>query len=321
MSSYWSSSSANRSLAWSLGNNGLGRFLLEFPLNLDWYYEQPFTEFQSLEHRKERTGFQHEFIVLILLDGSICRLERMGDPDARFDALRSQGSIAHDIAQYFPPDKLSEACLGTSDIVAEITFPHRLDIIDVLRVCRAIHEGEKTRNYTLQCFNCYFFAIAIQSVLTRLVAGWGETFTLETWRSGLQNVRSDLTDVYQTPRSARDERPPFIRIYSLLKSDIQWPAEDLLGQLLDKLYDPESFTQIRKAWNSVLWHSDVELAVDYVVENRAKEVMLEVLKDGEHSSADQNLDMLSISDMHSEPAKHQCRILLLKLVSQAASMS
>ncbi|KAG8686324.1 hypothetical protein FRC08_012566, partial [Ceratobasidium sp. 394] len=121
-------SSINPSIAWARGKRGEGRFRITLPLDPTWYNEQACTWFRSLEHRKERNGFRHEFIVLKLEDNSICRIERMGDPDASFDAIGNQGIAAHDIAQSFLPDKLSDAHLDTSDVVAEITFPYSLNL-------------------------------------------------------------------------------------------------------------------------------------------------------------------------------------------------
>jgi hypothetical protein len=319
MSSFWSASSANLSLAWSLGNGGKGRFPLKFPLNLAWYHEQKCKQFRSLQHRKERgAGFQHEFIVLILLDNSICRLERMGDPSARFDALSAQGSVAHDVAQYFTSDKLSEACLGTSDIVAEITFPYDLDLIDVLRVCRAIHEGEKTCNYTLRSFNCYFFALAIQSVLTRRVVVLGEGVSDDTWISSIRSGLGTLSDMYEMPLSARGEQPTFLRIYSLLQPDIQWPRDDLLESLETRLSGSELFRQVHKGWSTMLWHSNIALAIDHILDNRIRDVMVHVWQTNMQNFDMNPDDQLHTSDMGSKLANDQCRTQLNQLVSQAA---
>jgi hypothetical protein len=316
MSSFWSASSVNPALAWSLGNGGKGRYPLKFPLDLGWYYEQPCTRFQTLQHRKYRVGFEHEFIVLKLSDGSICRLERMGDPNARFDALSAQGSVAHDVAQCFPPDKHSEACLDVSDVVAEVTFLRRLDLLDVLRVCRAIHEGERTCNYTLQSFNCYFFALAIQSVLTRLVAGWKGVFLAEKCLRSTQCALSDMPKMLQ---STEDEKPLLARIYSLLQPQIQWPAEDLVDGLKEELLNQDLFLQIDRALSSVLWHSNLGLIIDDLLENRVRDVMVRVLHGGEHDPTSQDSQPPNISNVLSKPTKEECKSLLNLLISRAAS--
>ncbi|KDN33663.1 hypothetical protein RSAG8_13247, partial [Rhizoctonia solani AG-8 WAC10335] len=192
-------SSGNSSLTWSMGNGGKGRLLIQFLFALDvgWYAEQPCAKFQTFEHQKERSGFRHEFIILRLLDGSICHVEHMGDPNARFDALSHEGSIAYDMAQCFRLDEIDKACLLTSDVIAEVTLPCTFDIMDMLKICQAIHEGTKTRNYTLQVLNCYFFSISIQACLTRLVVHWEDKDLVTTWLSQVKEGVEALTDTFQ----------------------------------------------------------------------------------------------------------------------------
>ncbi|KAG8683409.1 hypothetical protein FRC11_013608, partial [Ceratobasidium sp. 423] len=80
----------NKLLAWSMGNGGRGYVRIEFPFNLAWCREQPSRNFLSFQHRKEPKGLRHEFIVLQMTDGSICGVERMGDPNAQVNALTPQ---------------------------------------------------------------------------------------------------------------------------------------------------------------------------------------------------------------------------------------
>ncbi|KAG8728935.1 hypothetical protein FRC11_009907 [Ceratobasidium sp. 423] len=130
MSFFLSSIPINSLLAWSLGNGGRGYVRVVFPFNLDWYKEQPSTKFNSFQHRKEQGGFRHEFIVLKMADGSLCRVERTGDPDARTRALTLQGSAAYDLIQSYRPDEIAKAHLDTSTIVADVHLPGELDLKD-----------------------------------------------------------------------------------------------------------------------------------------------------------------------------------------------
>ncbi|KAG8702281.1 hypothetical protein FRC09_004818 [Ceratobasidium sp. 395] len=302
-----SGSSINPSLTWSMGNAGKGRFHMTFPLKLAWYHEQPCTRFQSLQHRKEREGFQHEFIVLELTDGSICRVERMGDPNARFEAISATGTIAYDLAQSFSPDRLSEAHLDTSDVVARITLPVVFDLMDVLRICRAIHEGEKTDKYTLQKFNCYFFALAIQAVLTGLV---------RDWKGGLTNHDKRCLRALYTPSSLyissspSTQRPFILRIYSLLEPDTCWPAESLLLKLEQELCSQKLTEKADEALGAVLWHSDLGLAIDHVWCRQVRNLTTSML--------------LHTRDEHTAPGSFagssgNLRQLLLSLISRAVS--
>ncbi|CAE7193528.1 unnamed protein product [Rhizoctonia solani] len=282
-----SASSGNPSLAWVMGNGGKGRLVIEFPfsLNTGWYHEQSCTKFHTFQHRKERNAlFQHEFIVLNLLDGSVCRIERMGDPNARFDALSPRGAVAYDMAQSFRPDELELACLESSDIVAEVELAEDLDLIDVLKVCRAIHEGEKTRNYTLQVFNCYFFSLAIQVCLTRLVARWEDQQWLGSWLFQIREGAAKLTDVFESidsgmPRSLR----AFDRIYSILAPEDSHDRT-YTGRIVLKLQtwwninDRSIEENLTNHVNNVLWHSAMHLELDQFIKAEIRQVMVGVLK-------------------------------------------
>ncbi|CAE6421089.1 unnamed protein product [Rhizoctonia solani] len=285
-----SASSGNPSLAWSMGNGGKGRMLIKFPLPLDdgWYREQPCTIFRVFQHRKERSGFKHEFIVLQLLDGSVCRIERMGDPDARFDALSPRGSVAHDMAQCFRPDELDQASLDTSDVVAEVELPCDFDLMDVLKICRAIHEGEKTRNYTLQVFNCYFFSLAIQVCLTRLVAHWEDQQLFERWLSQINAGISALPDTFQpfADSSLRQGSILFRVYHALFPHDFDSTqntslVEEIKHRLQLWIHEhPGSILQeIVYRINTLLWHSTIDLGLDQFVEEKAREAVLIVVRE------------------------------------------
>lgn len=331
-----SASSVNRSLAWSLRTGGEGRVTIKFPFELGWYYEQPCKTFRSLQHRKERTGFRHEYIVLKFVDDSICRLERTGDPDARFTALSSEGSVAHDLAQCFRPEKIDEACLETSEIIAEVVFPRELDLLDVLLVCRAIHEGEKTGNYTLQIFNCYFFCLAIQSALTRLVADWGDSILHEDWTATITKATDTLTGIYQAPVPDGEKQSLWLHIYSLLGSHIEKPAQQLL-QTIRKIFDSSSvLAEMNQALNNVLWHSSLDLAADGILESRIRDAMVQVLRGEVSGTRNPNSfesELPRNSNTHQEPPRQnapplddsdhttitRCKLALKRITLLAAS--
>lgn len=272
--SFFSAPSANSSLAWVLGNRGEGRFTITFPCNLNWYNEQPCTRFQTLQHRKERTGFWHEYIVLKLMDGSICRLERMGHPYARIEALSAQGTTAHDIARCFRPKQIPEADLGGSDIIAEVTFPQPLDLIDVLRVCRAIQEGEKTCNYTLLSSNCYFFCLAIQACLTRLVADW----RIQSPSDDLVSVWKDsLNTLGDTLSLAGRQKAPLLRVYSMFSLSTSL-VDRIVEELLPRLNASLIQLYIDQALVAELWHSNLESRANLALENMTKRAVIRALQ-------------------------------------------
>ncbi|CAE6509056.1 unnamed protein product [Rhizoctonia solani] len=310
-------SSFNPSLAWSMGNGGKGRVNIKFPFEMGWYNEQPCTTFQALQHRKEPKGFKHEFIVLLMTNGYICRVERMGDPNARFDALSTQGSIAHDVAQVFPSYECKEAMLETSEIIVEFKFPCQLDLKLVLNICRALHEGEKTRNYTLRGFNCYFFALTLQSCLTRWIALdlWDAPALFKEWLHNLEEVmeqpqsqatylsamlsghsESTLAQLLLSlsPSGEISENELNI-IYSGPYYCLQY--RDMVGQKLQRIIDDE------------LWYTNLPGVPSYLIEQEVKQSLQEKL---------QHMANTSISESTEDGStKKQLGEAILELVSSA----
>ncbi|KAG8689446.1 hypothetical protein FRC11_002531 [Ceratobasidium sp. 423] len=102
-------------------------------LGEEWYNEHRDKTFHTLQYRKDNMAPWHEFILLFLTDGSVCRVERMGDvtPERRHDALFSKGIPAVDYMQVFPPPGVSAKGINPgpqpiedgSILVAEIIYP------------------------------------------------------------------------------------------------------------------------------------------------------------------------------------------------------
>ncbi|CAE6499862.1 unnamed protein product [Rhizoctonia solani] len=282
-SSQLSGSSGNSSLAWSMGNGGKGFVIIKFPLALDngWYSEQPCTKFRTFQHRKERKGLKHEFVVLKLLDGSVCRVERMGDPDARFNALSPQGSTAQDLAQCFGLEELEAARLGYSDLITEVELPHEFDLMDVLKICRAIQEGEKTRNYTLQVYNCYFFALAIQVCLTRFIAYWEDHGQFTVWLSTVGNAVNALADPIQIiPPKFPTYYPTVFKLYSTLSSLGGQATFMLMKETKSKLQDQiEAQPDMSYRINNLLWHSAIDSSLNEFIEEMVKQGLIAIFRE------------------------------------------
>ncbi|KAF8603462.1 hypothetical protein BDV93DRAFT_556485 [Ceratobasidium sp. AG-I] len=272
--SWLSASTSNTSLAWSLGNGGKGRFVVKFPSDLGWYRELACTRFQSLHHHKERSGLRHEFIVLQLQDGSICRLERMGDPYYRAEAISANGTTAHDIAQCFRQDQMDEARLGSSDILVNLTLPESLDLLDVLRICRAIQEGDKTCRYTLLGSNCYFFCLAIQACLTRLVANFEIRYPSNEWISVLN---SSLDELVSTMSSADHPNALLLRLDSMFPGSASL-VDRLVGEIKAKIVASLLQTRINQELKIELWHSNLGSRVSLAIEKLVQEAIVNVLE-------------------------------------------
>ncbi|CAE6403053.1 unnamed protein product [Rhizoctonia solani] len=275
-----SSSSFNPGLAWSLGSGGKGYLVIDFPFILDsgWYQEQSCTEFRTFQHRKEREGLRHEFIILKLLNGSVCRVERMGDPNARLNALATHGSVAHDIAQCFGSE--SEAHLESSELISETTLPCKYEIQDVLKICRAIKEGEKTRNYTLQVYNCYFFSIAIQACLTRFIAHWEDKECFEAWLLKVNEAIDELTktdQVFSSPRSSPYHHPLF-RLTSFI-STCDNQEESAMFRSWLTAWSPSVQRDMEQRVNNLLWYSTIGSSLNEFIEEKATEAILAMLQE------------------------------------------
>ncbi|KAF8593362.1 hypothetical protein BDV93DRAFT_612256 [Ceratobasidium sp. AG-I] len=274
MPSWLSTSTLNTSLAWSLGNGGKGRFVVKFPSDLCWYKELLCTRFRSLQHHKERSGLRHEFIVLQFLDGSICRLERMGDPFYRVEALSVRGTTAHDIAQCFRPDQIAEACLDSSDVITDLTLPESLDLLHVLRICRAIQEGDKTCKYTLLGSNCYFFCLAIQACLTRLVDDFEISYPPDNWISVLN---TSLDELANTLPSANHPKALLLRLDSMFPGSTSL-VDRVVAEIKPKIDASLLQTRVNQMLETELWHSNTGSSVSLAIEKLVQEAIVNALE-------------------------------------------
>ncbi|CAE6516441.1 unnamed protein product [Rhizoctonia solani] len=321
MSIMSSGSSPNRPLEWAKGADGRGRVRIQFPFELasGWYGEQPYTQFQSLDHREEAGAYsiRHEFIVLNMVDGSICRVERMGDPHTRLEALSQQGSPAYDVAQFYRPKAKPEAKLDRSRLISRISFPMKLDLVDVLLICRAIQEGDKTRNYTLRTFNCYFFSLAIQTCLTRLCVNWEDIVSRNDWYSQLCAATTAMPEALKSHRT-----PLLLQALCAFSPGEKRTKKNFLDGVQRKLCSeignrPEVFqNQLNSTLlDGVLWCSSLTSIPNWFLKKKTQKVIVDIL----HA----RLSKVSSSPRgskipeHQKQANHQLIGALAKLVSLA----
>ncbi|KAH7327655.1 hypothetical protein B0J17DRAFT_722648 [Rhizoctonia solani] len=329
--SFWlgtSVSSCNPPFAWSMGNGGKGRILISSPLSLDdgWYKEQPCTTFRALQHRKEQKGFKHEFIVLKLLDGSVCRIERMGDPEAPFDAPSPRVSFAHDMAQCFRPDELDQACLDSSNIIAEIELPLDFELMHVLKICRAVQKEEKTRNYTPQIFNCSFLSLAIQVCLTRLVTHWEDQDSIEMWLAQVHDGIAALSDTSQPlPNTSSRNEPVLFRVYRVLfpnRSDSSC-GQSLINEIrLELGLSVHSRTieqYLAYRISNLLWYSIVASSLNQFLEDKIREAVLAILRKKILLVSNDSSDFVKTSSPSVDNLKRESLSLLTNLVATAST--
>ncbi|KAF8750354.1 hypothetical protein RHS01_09490 [Rhizoctonia solani] len=112
----------------------------------EWYMEQPSTKFTKLEYRKMRDGWKHEYIVVELDNGTVCRFDRQGKREVWANGLTVEGLDASDTAhvirkddeKYYPP------IINESEVVLRMHFPDGQDILTILGICYALDELVKT---------------------------------------------------------------------------------------------------------------------------------------------------------------------------------
>ncbi|KAG8689621.1 hypothetical protein FRC09_012345 [Ceratobasidium sp. 395] len=185
-----------------------------------WYKQQTpsSTHFRSIEHRRSTDGpFFHEYLMLMLTDGAVCRVERMGD-GSRADALRTE-----DFAAF--------KATGTSEVIAEVEFPLEYDILDVLAVCYTIQNIKACRVYTLQRYNCYFLCLSVLAILTRRVANWETVLENSTWDSLLTTSLDNL------PKLPPEESNKYLilRICALLNPESTQCTRSVINALREPL--------------------------------------------------------------------------------------
>ncbi|CAE6440423.1 unnamed protein product [Rhizoctonia solani] len=211
------------------------------------------TKFRSIEHRRdsERTYF-HEFLLIKLTDGAICRVERTGQ-GLSIDVFRSNGCDTHDYIQYFLPTEYESSIFNSrpSKLVAEIEFPCDLDIMDVLAVCYAVHKRPYTRSFTMQRFNCYFLCGAILLALTRRFVRWEATVTLDTWQEALDQALAQVVRRYHDPNNT----DLMFRVWHYIEPNSEEPVKFILKALRDRLGTEPTLDSLKQALAGNLWRS------------------------------------------------------------------
>ncbi|KAG8700700.1 hypothetical protein FRC09_005806, partial [Ceratobasidium sp. 395] len=275
-----SSLASERIAAWS-GSDDRGRpFAVTFHLTWQhtdcpvtgWYNQQiqSSTKFRSIEHCRNLEGpFYHEFLLLKLIDGAVCRVERVGD-GSRADALRYIGCPAHDLIQWLSsPDYEVFSAKSPSERIAEINLGQEFDILDVLAVCYSMQNTKKCCRYTLQRYNCYFLCLTVLVVLTRRVASWETRIDPDRWASCLDSVLEDLRNL--SPEDLR--KHPILAVCAHLEPENPQRAQFVFEFLRSHLgIQAWGFKQCMEAINLMLWQANREFALRSAVAESIKGV-------------------------------------------------
>ncbi|CUA76331.1 hypothetical protein RSOLAG22IIIB_06210 [Rhizoctonia solani] len=192
--------------------------------------------------------------------------------------------------QCFRPEDIDQACLSSSDVVAKIILPYEFESMDMLKICRAIHKETKTRNYTLQIFNCYFFSLTIQAFLTRLITQWEDKHFFTSWLSQVAYGIEVLGKPSQTPAALIPTKPncepALFRLYSILSPHKCY--SNCKRSLLDKLkskfqrrvdHPDNAQKEFEYRINNLLWHSAIEPSLKQFLEEKVSEVFAGIIKE------------------------------------------
>ncbi|KAG9077369.1 hypothetical protein FRC06_008954 [Ceratobasidium sp. 370] len=263
---------SERVLAWSQSNDRGRLFSMKFHVRwrhkdcpvMGWYDQQckSSTRFQSIEHRRNVEGpFFHEFLLLKLTDGAVCRVERTGE-GSRADAIRTIGCTAHDFIQWFTKSNYDQfSAKVPSVLIAEVDLCREFDILDVLAICYSIQNTKTCRVYTLQRYNCYFLCLTVLAMLTRRVASWETMVTSDEWDSCVSSLLDKLSNL-----SPDDSKKYLItHLCALLEPDNPQPGRFIFDALrvyltsqagaLTSYSQAMSTTLWRTAWDSSLFDS------------------------------------------------------------------
>ncbi|CUA73037.1 hypothetical protein RSOLAG22IIIB_10480 [Rhizoctonia solani] len=237
-----------------------------------WYRDQQVssTRFRSIQHRRNTDNvFLHEFLLLELSDGSVCRVERTGD-GSNVDAIRNVGCLAADYIQWFTASEYNTyAARNTTELIAHVDFHHDFDIEDVLAICYAIQRWRRTSSYTLQRFNCYFLCGTVLLVLARRLAQWERILTPDTWRSALQQARERL----HLQSHHLKEQHLFLRVCQMLEPDNSNPADVLFGALTEGLSSRKGYETAYRALAGTLWRESWGQAITTAFAQHVEDVL------------------------------------------------
>ncbi|CAE6488039.1 unnamed protein product [Rhizoctonia solani] len=146
----------------------------------DWYTGLPNKNIHTIQLRKERKApFYHEYIMIRLRNDTYWRIDRRQQEHepSPIKCIEELGVPAYDtIMQMSGMGSslgLDPTLGGASDCMVELEFKNAVDLGLVLRICCAIKAHPKAEAYTLQRYNCFFFAQTVIMCTACGASNWG----------------------------------------------------------------------------------------------------------------------------------------------------
>ncbi|KAG8734962.1 hypothetical protein FRC10_011153 [Ceratobasidium sp. 414] len=240
--------------SWSSRTDREGRLVIKFDFNWrsplcaveQWYQTQlersresgSTTRFASIQHRRNRDSpYFHEFLLIQLpgAEGSYYRIERTGI-GSNVRAVTLPGCTACDMVEWFPKDNYERSILDTpSDLIAEVQFPSDFDILDILAVCYSIQQ-RRARNYSLQCFNCYWFCCTVLSILARRSVNIESMASSGRWGGLLDQVFGKISSLCCSPLTPEAKKYSVLRVCSALAPQNPSPGQIVVDMLRNLLW-------------------------------------------------------------------------------------
>ncbi|KAG8718332.1 hypothetical protein FRC11_003592, partial [Ceratobasidium sp. 423] len=117
---------------------------------------------QSMQLRKEqRAPFFHEYIAFRLEDNRCYRIDRRQLPNegTPLDCTEDAGVMAYETIEQIRD--LEDEMYNPSDCLIQLDFEESVRLELLIDICREISQHELAHVYTVQRYNCYFYAQTI----------------------------------------------------------------------------------------------------------------------------------------------------------------
>ncbi|CAE7091595.1 unnamed protein product [Rhizoctonia solani] len=165
----------------------------------EWCECHSHTYVQSLQLRKERRApFFHEYIAFRLDTGESFRMDRRQLPNegSPLDCKENGGVEAYETLEQI--DNMEDSLYNASDCLVQLDFQESVRPELIIDICREIAQHELSYVYTVQRYNCYFYAQTILLCTLCRQYGWYEDYI---WGSG------NVLRVCDTEEVVTDEIP------------------------------------------------------------------------------------------------------------------
>ncbi|CEL57180.1 hypothetical protein RSOLAG1IB_08413 [Rhizoctonia solani AG-1 IB] len=139
----------------------------------DWYRLHP-QGIRSMQHRKEvQAPFYHEYVTFSLDDGSCFRIDRRQLPNEQspIECTEDQGVEAYDTIEQIR--SLDDSMYNPSICLIHLDFAKaKVGTPHLFQILRAICKHPVARVYTIQRYNCYFYAHTIILLFLNWASCW-----------------------------------------------------------------------------------------------------------------------------------------------------